>query len=254
LSLEWEATVLIAALLVSARLGALFMFSPLFMSASVPGTVRALFALGLAAGLVASLRYVPAELPFTVGAIIRAIVLEVFVGATMAFGLFSAFGAFLVGGRVLDFQMGFSVANVVDPSTSAQAPLVGTALNMMAIATFFLLDGHRLLLRGIAYSLEKIPIGQGFQNLHIEAVVAQFGLMFVFGLAAVAPAVITLLLMDTAMAVAARTMPQVNVFILSLPLKIFIGLSVMAITLPSLGPLLERVYESIFRYWERIAV
>ena len=85
-----------------------------------------------------------------------------------------------------------------------------------------------------------------------EAVAAQFGVMFVFGLAAVAPAVVSLLLMDTAMAVAARTMPQVNVFILSLPLKIVVGLTVMALTLPSIAPLLERVYESVFRYWERV--
>jgi flagellar biosynthetic protein FliR len=245
-------TGLIAALLVSARLAALFLFSPLFLSASIPGTVRVLFALGLAAGLVASLELVPAAIPTTVGDMIRALAVEVFVGATLAFGLFAAFAAFLVGGRILDFQMGFGVANVIDPATSAQAPLVGTALNLMAVATFFLLDGHRLLIRGLAYSLERVPIGQGFQNLNIEAVTAQFGLMFVFGLAAVAPAVITLLLMDTAMAVTARTMPQVNVFILSLPLKIFVGLSVLALTLPSVAPLLERVYESIFRYWERV--
>ena len=245
-------TVVVAALLVSARLAALFLFSPLFMSASVPGTVRVLFSIGLGAGLVASLDLVPATLPVTVGEMIRAIVVEVFVGATMAFGLFAAFAAFLVGGRVLDFQMGFGVANVVDPGTSAQAPLVGTALNMMAIGTFFLLDGHRLLMRGIAYSLERVPIGQGFHSLSVEAVAAQFGVMFVFGLAAVIPAVVSLLLMDTAMAVAARTMPQVNVFILSLPLKILVGLSVMALTLPNIGPLLERVYESVFRYWERV--
>jgi len=252
LTIEWETTFVVAALLVSVRLAALFLFSPLFLSASVPGTVRVLFAIGLAAGLVASLELVPATLPVTVGEMMRAIVVEAFVGATMAFGLFAAFGAFLVGGRVLDFQMGFGVANVVDPGTSAQAPLVGTALNLMAIATFFLLDGHRLLIRGIAYSLERVPVGQGFQTLNIEAVAAQFGVMFVFGLAAVAPAVVSLLLMDTAMAVAARTMPQVNVFILSLPLKIVVGLTVMALTLPSIAPLLERVYESVFRYWERV--
>lgn len=248
----WETATLTAILLVSARLAALFLLSPLFLSASIPGTVRVLFALGLGAGLVASLDIAPAALPATLGEIVPALVKEVFVGATLAFGLFAAFGAFLVGGRVLDFQMGFGVANVIDPGTSEQAPLVGTALNLMAVATFFLLDGHRLLIRGLAFSLERLPVGQGFESLDIAAVTAQFGLMFVFGLAAVAPAVITLLLMDTAMAVAARTMPQVNVFILSLPLKIFVGLSVLALTLPSVAPLLERVYESVFRYWERV--
>jgi flagellar biosynthetic protein FliR len=125
---------------------------------------------------------------------------------------------------------------------------------MMAVGTFYLLDGHRMLIRGLAFSLDRVPIGAGFQALQIEAVVAQFGVMFVFGLAAVSPSVLALLLMDTAMAVAARTMPQVNVFILSLPLKILVGLTVLALTLPSVAPLLERVFESFFRYWERVAV
>ena len=47
-------------------------------------------------------------------------------------------------------------------------------------------------------------------------------------------------------------MPQVNVFILSLPLKILLGLSIIALALPTVGPLLERIYGSIFRYWEMV--
>ena len=134
----------------------------------------------------------------------------------------------------------------------SQAPLIGTALNYMAVATFFLLNGHHFLLRGIAYSFERVPVGTGLETLPIGVVVAQFGSMFVFGLLMVAPAVVALLLIDITMAVAARTMPQVNVFILSLPLKIFVGISVLALTLPIAGPFLERVYGSIFRYWEGV--
>ena len=67
-----------------------------------------------------------------------------------------------------------------------------------------------------------------------------------------APAVFTLLLVDAGMAFAARTMPQVNMFIVGLPLKILVGLMVLAISLNYVGPLLQRIYGSIFRYWEQI--
>ena len=170
----------------------------------------------------------------------------------MALGLFAAFGAFLFGGRLLDFQMGFGVASVIDPATSVQAPLIGTALNLMAVAAFFAIDGHHWIIRGVAFSLDRIPPGAALQGLNIEAVVAQFGVMFVYGLAVVAPAILTLVLVDVGMAVAARTMPQVNVFILSLPIKIFVGLSVLALTMQYVGPLLQRVYESVFRFWDQV--
>jgi len=55
-----------------------------------------------------------------------------------------------------------------------------------------------------------------------------------------------------AMAVAARTMPQVNVFIFALPIKIFLGLTVLALALRNVGPLLDRIYKSIFHYWDRV--
>lgn len=76
--------------------------------------------------------------------------------------------------------------------------------------------------------------------------------MFVYGLAVVAPVVAVLLMLDVGMAVAARTMPQVNMFIVGFPLKIFMGLLVLALSLNYMGPLLEKIYASIFLYWQRV--
>jgi flagellar biosynthetic protein FliR len=195
---------------------------------------------------------IPTEVSVDLAELTRAFLQEALLGALLAFGLFAAFGAFLFGGRILDFQMGFSVANLIDPVTNAQSPLIGSILKLMAIVIFFSLDGHHLLLRGLLYSLEKIPPGGAFFEMNLKAVVEQFGLMFVFGIALVAPAVVTLLLLDVGMAFMARTMPQVNIFIVGLPLKIFVGLTVLALSLKFLGPLLNRIYESIFRYWEAV--
>jgi flagellar biosynthetic protein FliR len=252
MNIQGDFLVITMVLLVSARLAGLLILSPIFQFASVPATVRLLFVIALSTGIVLSAQITSDNLPTTLAALGIALMAEVFVGAVLAFGLFAAFGAFLFGGRILDFQMGFGVANVIDPSTNVQAPMVGTALNLMAIAVFFALDGHQWLIRGLVYSLNRIPPGGAFQTMSLQAVTAQFGAMFIFGLAVVAPAVITLLLVDVAMAVAARTMPQVNVFIFALPIKIFLGLTVMALTLRNIGPLLNRIFESIFYYWDRV--
>ncbi|PUB91283.1 MAG: flagellar biosynthetic protein FliR [gamma proteobacterium symbiont of Ctena orbiculata] len=224
----------------------------MFAITRVPARVRVLFVLALSAVLTAGIGVLPIDPPATLSGLMHAMVNELILGMILAFGLFTAFGAFLFGGRIIDFQMGFGVANLIDPATQSQAPMLGTVLNLMAVMTFFLLDGHHLLIRGLVYSLQKIPPGSSLHEVDVQAIIAQFGVMFVYGLAVVAPVVAVLLMLDVGMAVAARTMPQVNMFIVGFPLKIFMGLLVLALSLNYMGPLLEKIYASIFIYWQRV--
>lgn len=252
MTIEIASSLLLAVLLLSIRLSALLLLSPLFSVAQLPVRVRVLFIVALASVLTLALQPSLQTMPATLAELILAAINELIVGAALAFGVFAAFAAFMFGGRLLDFQMGFGVAALIDPATNNQSPLIGTALNMMAVTTFFLLDGHHLLIRGLAYGLEQVPLGVPLTEIGIDAIVMQFGLMFVYGVAVVAPALVALLLVDAGMAIAARTMPQVNMFIVGLPIKIFVGLVLLALSLGYMGPLLERIYASIFRYWEVI--
>jgi flagellar biosynthetic protein FliR len=249
---DTDMSVVMAALLVATRFSPLFLLTPLFAITRVPARVRVLFVLALAALLAAATGVVPINSPASISELIHAVINELILGMLLAFGLFTAFGAFLFGGRVIDFQMGFGVANLIDPVTQSQAPMLGTVLNLMAVMTFFLLDGHHMLIRGLVYSLQKIPPGSPLQDIDVQAIIAQFGVMFVYGLAVVAPVIAVLLMLDVGMAVAARTMPQVNMFIVGFPLKIFMGLLVLAMSLNYMGPLLEKIYASIFFYWQRV--
>jgi flagellar biosynthetic protein FliR len=148
--------------------------------------------------------------------------------------------------------MGFGVATLIDPATRAYAPLLGTFLNLLAVVIFFAIDGHHLLIRGLAHSFELVPLGVPLTEFNIAAVITHFGSMFVYAAAIAAPVVVSLFLLDVALGVVARTMPQVNVFIVSIPLKIFIGLAVFALSLQFMTPLMKNMFESIFRYWEKI--
>lgn len=246
-SLEWLAAVV----LVSIRLGAIFLLSPLFSAGGFPVRVRVMFVWGLAVMLVMALK-IPLLLgELTVSTLVESALLELFLGSLMAFGMHCAFASFHLGGRILDFQVGFGAASLIDPMTDNQNPLLGTLLHLLAVVVFFLVNGHHLLLKGLAYSFEKIPPGS-VVPMSLAPVLEQFGLMFIYGVAIVAPAIVALFLLDIGMAVAARTMPQVNVFIISMPLKVFVGLMVVAMSLTYMGPLLTRIYDSIFRYWMKL--
>jgi flagellar biosynthetic protein FliR len=256
MTLSFDLVWLVAAFLVAIRIAPLFVLAPVFGTADVPVRIRVFLALAFAALLATGLGVAgepgardALESP---GTLLAAAATELAIGVVMVFGVLAAFGAFLFGGRLLDIQIGFGIANVFDPVTRSQGPLLGTALNLLAVVAFFAIDGHHMLIRGFAWSLEKLPPGRSLAALDAAAVVQQFGLVFAYGLAVVAPSVIILLLLDVGLAVAARTMPQMNIFIVAMPLKIIVGVLTLAISLRYLAPALARIYDSIGLYWQKV--
>lgn len=245
----WLAAVFLLAL----RVAPLFVMAPVLGSTDVPVRFRVLLSLALAATL-ASAGGVPADAGVleAPGAFFSAAAAELVIGVALVFGVFAAFGAFLFGGRLLDMQVGFGIANVFDPVTRTQGPLLGGTLGLLALVVFFAVDGHHLLIRGVVYSLERFPPGRPLSALNAAAVVEQFGTVFALGVLVVSPAVILLLLLDAGLAVEARTMPQMNVFFVAMPLKVVAGVLMLALSMRYLAPVLARAFDSIGTYWQRL--
>lgn len=234
------------------RFGVVFLLSPVLAGLGGLVTVRVLLTLALSVLLVQGfgLRADPAML--AAGPLAVAVLLELFVGATLAFGVFAAFGAFSVAGKILDIQTGFGLGSVYDPVTRAGAPLFATLLNMVAVVVFFGIDGHHALLRGLAFSLQQVPPGQGFASLSAEPVIAQFGLMFSLGISLIIPVILCLLLVEVGLAVVSRVLPQMNVFVVGVPVKIVAGVALLALTLRSMEPAMQRIYAGMFVFWQQM--
>jgi flagellar biosynthetic protein FliR len=248
LDLNWVVSILLSSL----RVGAVLVLTPLMTFATTPASFRILFVVAFSALLVSAPMIPPAPgMPAVDGLLLPALG-ELLCGAVLAFGLLAGFAAFQFAGRILDLQLGFGVAALIDPTTRTQVPLLGTLLYMAAIIAFFAIDGHHLVIRALAHSFTRFPPGSGLAAFDIGAVVTQFGLMFSFAAALAAPVMFVLLLVDVALAVMARTMPQMNVFFLSLPLKILIGLLVLVLSIRFMGPVAARLFESIVRHFERV--
>jgi flagellar biosynthetic protein FliR len=239
-------------LLLSVRLGALFLLSPVLGTARLPAQFRVLFVVALAAVLAAGRPAAAAAMPADVVSLALAALSELALGSAMAFGLFVAFGTFQFAGKLLDIQIGFSLGTVFDPVTRAQSPLLGSALNTLALVLFFSLDGHHLLLRGLAWSLDRVPAGTLPTGWSLAPFVDQFGTMFVLGLTLAAPVVFALLLVDVGVGIVSRSIPQLNVFTLGIPAKIIVGLLVLAASLAAMAPVMARVFETAFAFWQRL--
>lgn len=252
MEMTFQINFVLALLLISIRVGAVFMLTPLFAIGNVPVRIRVILTMAISLMIVLMLSNHHEISNINIDNLYTYVLFEALFGLTLAFGVYTAFASFSFGGRVLDYQMGFGIASLIDPVTRNQEPLLGTMLNVMAVMIFFLIDGHHLLIKGIAYSLETFPPGTNPIMFTPAEIISQFGLIFIFGITMVAPVIFVLFLIDVAMAVAARTMPQVNMFIIGIPLKIFVGLVTLSISIGYLTPLLKKIYMSIFSFWESI--
>lgn len=152
---------------------------------------------------------------------------------------------------VVNFDQGW-IMSVFDPVTSAGAPLFSTMLNLVGVAAFFGMDAHHALLRGLAFSLAQAPPGAGLAQLSAEPAIRQFGLMFSLGVALIVPVMLCLLLVEVGLAMISRVLPQMNVFFVMVPVKIFTALAILALTVGALAPAMSSVYASIFLFWERV--
>lgn len=254
LSIEFGATWLLAVILLSIRLGVLFYATPFDAMGRLPVQVRIYITMVMSAMLVTGLGVSVAQMPANVWQLTLYGLYEMLVGLMMAFGLYCVFGSIMVAGKLIDFQAGFGAAQILNPATNTSSPLIGTVISLLAVVLFFLSDAYQLALRGVAYSIAVSPPGVGVGGIPYAEIVRQFGVTYVYGFILAAPVIGVLLLLDTGIAIMGRTMPQMNVYFLFLPLKIGVALGLSAIALRYLSPVLENLFVKTFEYWQLVLV
>lgn len=243
----------LAVFLLSLRLSALFLLTPLLYAFSVPASARLLLVIGLAVGLALGIPATQTRemLLMNSGELIASCLKELALGATLAMAVLTAFAAISMAGRLVDVQIGFGMAQVFDPVTHRQIPVLTSACDRLGVVVFFLIDGHHALLRGVAYSLERFPLGRPWPiDAAAPFVAKQIAGLFGLGLALAAPVVVCLLMVELALGVVARNLPQMSMFVIGVPLKILVGLAVLSLWFGGAADTMNRIYGSIYRSWD----
>lgn len=239
--------------LLALRLAAMLLMTPVLYAVPVPAQSRVLLIFGIAATLHTALPVAATSAPHDAGSVIIAAARELALGATMGLGVHVAFASFALAGRLLDIQAGFGMAQVLDPATHRQLPVLTSAFNQIGVLTFFLMNGHHALLRGLDVSLIVFPLGAEWDIANAaEAAFGQMSGLFTLGFSLVAPVVFCVFLVELAFGVLARNLPQMNIFLVALPAKIAVTFMALALWSSAIGPVMSRTYASIATNWEQI--
>jgi len=236
-------------LLIFVRISGIFMMMPIFSSRNIPGRVKAGFALIITyilfPILFSSTTVIPEHfLPF-----MFLVAGELIVGLILGFVSSLIFTAIQMAGQLLDMQIGFGIINMIDPLSGQQAPLIGNFKYILALIIFLAINGHHVLLSALFASFKLIPVTGVFVNIAIaQFMVDMIGGMFIFALKISLPVIVSLLLTDMALGILARTMPQMNIFVVGVPGKIIIGIFVLSMALPFYIFFLEMAFNGMYKH------
>lgn len=184
--------------------------------------------------------------------LIGLVVPEIVVGLIIGLVTHFIFYGVELSGQFLGIQMGFGIVNVIDPQTEEQISIIAQLQYLFAVLIFLTFSGHHFLLSGLKYSYEVVPIGGvHFRSELLVLFIKMMGDLFVAGLKIAAPVMAALLLSEVALGIVARTVPQMNVFIVGFPLKIGLGLLALALSWPMFVYILELMWRNFQGEWWR---
>jgi flagellar biosynthesis protein FliR len=172
---------------------------------------------------------------------------EILTGLIIGFSLNLVFYGFSFAGGLIGFDIGLHMAHVFNPLDETETNILGEIIYFAAMLIFFLLNGHHYLIRALEYSFTVIPLGKFSINKSVYDLLIKYSAsVFIIAVKIAAPVLISIFLVHIAEGIIARVIPQMQIFFVTQPLKIGIGLVLLA----AITPLLIFVIKDLLKAFE----
>src|SRR6266851_3249491 len=226
--------ILIVFLLLTIRIGAIVLSLPLLNSRNIPAQLKVMLILMLSVALYPLVQTQQVVIPQRLGHLGLIVVSEMLIGLTIGFVAQILFAGIQLGGEIISQQMGLNFATIFDPQNAHQVSLIAHFQDVLAMLLFLSGSAHHWFIIAMAESLQSIPLGAlSASGAVLPVILTLLGKACVIAIQLAAPVSIALLLATLALGVIARLVPQLNVFMLSFPATLGLGLVMLALALPS---------------------
>lgn len=239
---------LAAFLLVLTRTSAIFLISPFFGSLVIPTQFKA------AASIVITMLIFPiisqtslVVVPENMFLFALTVVQEMIIGWLIGFIAFVTMSAINMAGKVMDLQIGFAVAQTMDPTTGQQMPLIGEFLYNLSVIYLLAVNGHHMILTALVESFHVLPFNSvawnpSLANFMIDSTAG----VFLVGMKIAMPVTFAILITNVGMGILARTMPQMNIFVIGIPMHLMIGMLMLAMLMPFYVLFLDVMFNGMY--------
>lgn len=236
----------IAFVLIFIRLFAFVQIVPVFYPSGTPNLVKATFPAIVAFIIMPGVDFTNISLIDNNFVLIVACISEVTTGLLLGFIVNLCFSCIRYAGSLMDMHVGFAMMTMFDPNANGSVTLIEKMMNWFTVITFLLIDGHHILIKALIESFNTVHIGKFILSQKSSMICVQaFIKYFELGLRIAIPIVLIIILTDLTLALVAKTVPQLNVMILGMPIKIVLGLGVISLSLPLIYKLILSGFDSI---------
>lgn len=232
-------------LLVIVRISAFIVSAPFLSNVNIPRKVKAGLAVFLGLVVVSATAYEPLEYIGVIG-FAGVVIKEMAVG--LALGYISSICMYIVNfaGQFIDMEIGFSMANVMDPSTRIQSTVTGNYYSYMVMFMMFVTNMHYYVIEAILDSFKFVPIGQVVLHDQMYKVAVKFmSDYFLIGFRIVLPVFAAILLINIVLGILVRVAPQMNMFVIGMQLKIFVGLIILLLVVEMIPTVSDFIFEEM---------
>ena len=243
--LSYDASQLLAFILVLVRVSGIISTAPVFGSSNIPPQIKVVLSLMLALILYPFIPLITVY-PDRPDHYIMLIASELLIGLVLGIIARFLFGAVEFAGTVIGFQMGLGMAMVFDPQSQEQISLVGRFENATATLIFLAMDGHLIVLQALVRSYSVLPPGgASISRPLVENLTELSASVFVIGLQIGAPLIVALFLANAVVGLLARSVPQIQVFVVGFPLTLMLGFLFLFFGMPFFAQAVHQMFEKL---------
>lgn len=233
-------------LLVFVRMTGLFVVAPIFGRRNIPAYFKIGFSFFVALILVNTTAIQNFQNEESILAYTLLVMKEFIVGMSIGFVAYIAYTAIYIAGEIIDMQIGFGIVNVMDPISNIQVPVTSNIYFIICMLLFLSINGHHMIIKALFDSFTSLPLGSAvFDASLADGLIAVFTSVFTTGFKIAAPVIATILITDIALGTISRMVPQLNIFVIGMPLKIFIGIVILIITIPMFVQIMDTVFKEM---------
>ncbi|MGX7023579.1 flagellar biosynthetic protein FliR [Vagococcus hydrophili] len=240
-------TILFTFILIFCRISSFMVTAPGFSFKQTPSLLKILISFSLSISVFSVLPETISTNNLYIG--IFYIIKELLVGIALGFVVQLIFSAIEMAGQIIDFQVGFSMGSVYDQTIGIQGSNYGRLYYWLALTLFFVTDMHHIVIENLLASFDIVPLTEASMKWNtVEGMVKLFAKVFEMSIMLAAPVVLVAFVTDCVLGIVSRSVPQINVLMLGMPMKILISFFFVLLFLPNLVQLIIHIFPDMNKY------
>lgn len=233
--------------LILVRISTFMATAPFFSLTNVPLKVKS----GLSIFIALLIFYsVPGEMP-TYGTVVGFAILvvkEALVGIIMGFLSNLAYHVLAFAGQIIDMEIGFSMVNTLDPISKVQSTITSSLYGYLVLLMMIITDLHLYILRALVDSFQIIGVGAAVFRIDMYRLMIGFMTdYYILGFRIILPVFAAILLVNAVLAILAKISPQMNMFVIGMQLKVFVGLAVLVLIIKLVPSVADGIFNQMIQ-------